>query len=114
MAANPKSEVPPDGTKNPDYPYHVYHAEAHVLSGHLKHPIKQPIDFEGHVVLDKTRREGHITRSTGRNQPRGIDHHTRRVIPVLRKQSSETGCLGQDSLGLGHLVDISDRRTQRF
>ncbi len=33
MAANPKSEVL-DSTENSSYPqYHVYHAEAHVLSG---------------------------------------------------------------------------------
>jgi hypothetical protein len=72
MAANPKSEVL-DSTENSSYPqYHVYHAEAHVLSGDLKHPIKQPIEREGHVILDKTRREGHLTRSTDGNSLEGL------------------------------------------
>jgi hypothetical protein len=43
--------------------YHVYHAEAHVLSGHLKHPIKQPIEHQALVVFEKTRRDGHVARS---------------------------------------------------
>jgi hypothetical protein len=40
--------------------YHVFHAEAHVLSGQLEHPIKQPIEHHGRVLLEKTRREEHI------------------------------------------------------
>ncbi len=40
-------------------PYHLYHAEAHVLSGNLKHPIDQPIEHHAHVVL-KNRRSDHI------------------------------------------------------
>jgi len=53
-------------------PYHVYHAEAHVLSGKLEHPVKQPIEFEGHVVLQDTRREAHLTRSSAANTLEGL------------------------------------------
>lgn len=53
-------------------PYHVYHAEAHVLSGTLKHPVKQPIEFEGHVVLQNTRREAHLSRSTAASTLEGL------------------------------------------
>ena len=60
MAANPKSPVEPlAGLER----YHVYHAEAYVLSGHLKHPIEQPIEHHAHVVLEKTRRDGHLSNS---------------------------------------------------
>ena len=60
MSANPKSPVAPrsDGER-----YHVYHAEAHVLSGNLKHPIDQPIEKQARVVLEKTREAGHISES---------------------------------------------------
>jgi len=69
MAANPRSEVE---TERDLQRYHVYHAEAQILSGHLKHPIQQPIDFGGHVVLSKTRREGHITRSMASSSLEGL------------------------------------------
>jgi len=59
MAANPKSPIPYPGKER----YHVYHAEAHVLSGNLKHPIDQPIEHHARVVLEKTRRDDHIMQS---------------------------------------------------
>jgi hypothetical protein len=40
--------------------WHDYHAEAHVLSGHLQLPVKQPIQQHALVVL-KDRRGGHFT-----------------------------------------------------
>jgi hypothetical protein len=46
----------------PDY-WHDYHAEAHVLSGHLQLPVKQPIQHHALVVL-KDRRGGHFTQSS--------------------------------------------------
>jgi len=52
--------------------YHVYHAEAHVLSGHLEHPINQPIEHYGNVVLEKTRREGLFTESVGETSVEGL------------------------------------------
>jgi hypothetical protein len=42
---------------------HEYHAEAHVLSGHLQRPIEQKIEEHAPVSL-KGRRSGHLTRET--------------------------------------------------
>jgi hypothetical protein len=56
MAANPKSPVLMDGVKTS----HEYHAEAHVLSGHLQLPVRQPIQHHALVVL-KDPRGGHFT-----------------------------------------------------
>ncbi|MBI3476278.1 MAG: hypothetical protein HY010_11135 [Acidobacteria bacterium] len=42
-------------------PSHEYHADAHVLSGHLKRPIEQTIEQHAPVSL-KGRRSGHLTR----------------------------------------------------
>jgi len=58
MAANPKPPVTPLPASEP---YHVYHAEAHVLSGNLKHPIDQAIEHHGRVVLEKSRRDDHLS-----------------------------------------------------
>jgi hypothetical protein len=69
MAAKPISEVTP---KSGPERYHVYHAEAHVLSGDLKHPINQPIEHKARVVLEKTRRDGHITQSVAGNTMEGL------------------------------------------
>ncbi len=52
--------------------YHVYHAGAHVLSGELEHPIKQPIEHFGNVVLEKTRRESLFTESVGETSVEGL------------------------------------------
>ena len=69
MAANPKSPVAPEeGTER----YHVYHAEAHVLSGNLKHPIDQPIEHHARVVLEKTRRDSHIRQSVEETTLEGL------------------------------------------
>src|SRR3981189_1970561 len=40
---------------------HEFHAEAHVLSGHLQRPIEQKIEQHAPVEL-KGRRSGHLTR----------------------------------------------------
>ena len=42
-------------------PSHQYHAEAHVLSGHLKRPIDQKIEKQAPALLND-RRGGHLTR----------------------------------------------------
>jgi hypothetical protein len=52
--------------------YHVFHAGAHILSGDLEHPVKQPIEHYGNVVLDKTRREGLFTESVGETSVEGL------------------------------------------
>jgi len=69
MAANPKS--PAVGRIEPERS-HVYHAEAHLLSGHLEHPINQPIGEQGRVIIEKTRREGHYTESVGETTLEGL------------------------------------------
>jgi hypothetical protein len=68
MAANPKSPVMPrPGLER----YHVYHAEAHVLSGNLKHPVDQPIEHHAHVVL-KNRCSDHITQTVEETSLKGL------------------------------------------
>ena len=42
-------------------PYHDYHADAHILSGHLKRPIEQKIEEVSQLSL-RDRRGGHFTR----------------------------------------------------
>jgi hypothetical protein len=42
---------------------HEYHADAHVLSGHLQRPVEQRIEEHAPVSL-KGRRSGHLTRET--------------------------------------------------
>jgi hypothetical protein len=67
MAANPKPPLA-SGTKR----YHEYHAEAHVLSGGLKHPIEQPIEHQARVVLENTRDDSHITQSVKETTLEGL------------------------------------------
>jgi len=69
MAANPK---PPLDPKSGMERYHEYHAEAHVLSGDLKHPIEQPIQHQGRVVLENTRDDSHITQSVKETTLEGL------------------------------------------
>ncbi len=52
--------------------YHVFHAGAHILSGELEHPIKQPIEHYGNVVIEKTRRESLFTESVGETSVEGL------------------------------------------
>lgn len=63
MAANPEAPMVPSSSVPEQY--HVYHAEAHVLSGSLRHPVNQPIEHKARVVLEKTRRDGHANQSVG-------------------------------------------------
>jgi hypothetical protein len=44
-------------------PSHEFHADAHVLSGHLQRPVEQKIEQHAPVSL-KGRRSGHLTRET--------------------------------------------------
>jgi len=54
--------TPIDSYTKPVEYSHDYHAEAHVLSGHLQLPVKQPIQQHALVVL-KDRRGGHFTQT---------------------------------------------------
>src|SRR6266404_3772915 len=69
MAANPKSPMAPGPVLER---YHVYHAEAHVLSGNLKHPVDQPIEHHGRVVLEKSRRDDHMSESIKEKSLEGL------------------------------------------
>jgi hypothetical protein len=93
MATNP---ISPAQTER----YHVYHAEAHILSGELEHPIQQPLEEYGHVALEHTRRESLITRKVGETNIEGLisfkSGHTR-VVGTQVKQ--KTDILGNDHAG---------------
>src|SRR5258708_1065705 len=62
MATMEQPPVSIDSYGRPGESSHDYHAEAHVLSGHLQLPVKQPIQHHALVVL-KDRRGGHFTQS---------------------------------------------------
>jgi hypothetical protein len=62
MATMEQPPVAIDSYGRPGESSHDYHAEAHVLSGHLQLPVKQPIQQHALVVL-KDRRGGHFTQS---------------------------------------------------
>ena len=68
MAANPK--VMTSGRAQGQY--HVYHADANILSVELEHPIKVARQEYGRVVLEHTRREGLITESVGETNIEGL------------------------------------------
>lgn len=75
--------------------YHVYHAAAHVLSGDLEHPIKQPIEHYGNVVLEKTRREGLFAESVAATSVEGLISfqagHTRVIGSQLKNKKDIFG-----------------------
>lgn len=79
MAANPQSNM---GSGPVLERSHTYHAEAFIFSGHLEHPVKQPIEPYGRVVLE-SRRESLITQSVGETSVEGLisfkSGHTRVV-----------------------------------
>ena len=97
MAANPKSPVGPSPVLER---YHLYHAEAHILSGELEHPIKQDLEKYGHVSLEHTRRESHNTRTVGPTDIEGLisfkSGHTR-VVGTQVKQKIDI--FGNDHAG---------------
>lgn len=69
MSANPKPLV---GSDVDSGQYHVYHADAQVLSGQLERPIQQQIEHYGRVVLENTRRDGIVTQSVGATNVKGL------------------------------------------
>jgi len=52
--------------------YHVYHAEAQVLSGALEHPVQQQLENYGRLAFERTRREGHLTEEVGETTIEGL------------------------------------------
>jgi hypothetical protein len=97
MAANPKSPIASAAGYEH---YHVYHAKAHILSGELEHPIKQPIEKYGRVVLENTRRESLVTQSVGPTNIEGLisfkSGHTRVVGTQIKEKFD---ILGDDHAG---------------
>lgn len=91
MAANPNSA--------PEQ-YHLYHAEAHILSGELHRPIKQPIERYGNIVLQHSRRETHVAQKVGETNIEGLisfkSGHTR-VIGTQIKDKKDI--FGNDHAG---------------
>jgi hypothetical protein len=97
MAASPKLPMQSGSAQER---YHIYHAEAHILSGELEHPIKQPIESYGRVVLEKTRRESLITQSVGETNIEGLISFKRghtRVVGTQVKQKVDM--FGNDHAG---------------
>ena len=98
MAANPKSLVDADSRS----PYtHFYHAEAHVFSSKLDHPIRQPLESYGRVVLEKSRRQSHIAQKIGETSIEGlisfgISGHTRVIGAQIK---NKTDAFGNDHAG---------------
>jgi len=66
MAADPVSL-----DAEPQEHYHVYHAEAEVLSGELKHPIHQRIEKYARIEMI-TRRDDHFTQTVGETTLEGL------------------------------------------
>lgn len=71
---------------NTQAPSHDYHAEAHVLSGHLTRPIEQKIEQHAPVALHD-RRGGHFTRFTETVSIEGLVTFTRGKTRVSGSRS---------------------------
>jgi hypothetical protein len=96
MAANPRSPIETGRVLERS---HTYHAEAYILSGHLEHPIKQPIESYGRVLLE-TRRETLLTQSVGKTSVEGLisfeSGHTRVIGSQVKHK---TDIFGHDHAG---------------
>src|SRR5580704_12589503 len=97
MAASMNLPMMPGPSREP---YHAYHAEAYILKGEIKQPIKQPIEEYGRVVLENTRRESLITQSVGETNIEGLisfkSGHTRVIGSQVK---SKTDIFGNDHAG---------------
>jgi hypothetical protein len=101
MAASPNVPIMSGAAQ---LPYHEYHAEAYILKGELKHPIKQPIEPYGHVILE-SRRESLITQSVGETDIEGLISFKRghtRVAGTHVQQKSDI--YGKDHAGWATLA----------
>jgi len=96
MAANP---IPMESGQAMER-YHYYHAEADLLTGQIEHPILQPIEDIGRVVLENTRREGLVTQSVGPTSLEGLISFRSGRTRVLGNHAREkTDLLGNDHSG---------------
>lgn len=97
MAATPKLPLVSGSVRER---YHIYHAEAHILSGEIKHPIERPLGSFGRVVLEHTRRESLITQSVSETNIEGLISFERghtRVSGTQVKQKKDA--FGNDHAG---------------
>ena len=76
-------------------PTHQYHAEAHVLSGHLKRPVEQKVEQHAPVSL-KSLRGGHLTRFTQDVSVEGL----------ISYKTGHTRVSGSRSLNLSNAVAV--------
>lgn len=70
-------------------PSHDYHAEAHLLSGHLQRPIEQKIERQATVTLND-RRGGHLTRYSNDFSVEGLISFTKGETRVSGARSLKT------------------------
>jgi len=86
MAANPNSA--PES-------FHLYHGEAHILSGELHRPIKHKIERYGNIVLQHSRRETHLTERVGETSIEGLisfkSGHTRVIGSQIKAKKDIFG-----------------------
>lgn len=78
------TEVP--DTVDRETPSHDYHAEAHVLSGHIKRPIDQKIEHQAQINLHD-RRGGHFTRFSETVSIEGLISYTKGKTRVSGSRS---------------------------
>ena len=72
----------------PETSWHEFHAEAHVLSGHLQRPVEQKIERHAPVAL-KDRKGGHLTRFTEDVNIEGLVSFKRGRTRVSGSQSAK-------------------------
>jgi hypothetical protein len=74
---------------------HLYHAEAHLFGGQIEHPIKQPIERYGRVVLENSRRETHLAEEVKETSIEGLisfkSGHTRVIGTQVREKTDIFG-----------------------
>jgi len=73
----------------PQTPWHDYHAEAHVLSGHLQRPIEQKIEQQSPVVL-RDHRGGHLVRFSEEISIEGLISFSKGKTRVSGSRSMKT------------------------
>ena len=87
-------------------PSHEYHAEAHVLSGHLQRPIEQKIERQAPVTLND-RRGGHLTRYAEDVSIEGL-------ISFTKGHTRVSGARSLKNNGWVTLSNVGPGRLERF
>lgn len=97
VAEPPAAPKVPPMTKPNEEHYHIFHADAHVLSGELRRPIEQKIEQQVPVHI-KDRRGGHVTRVSEDFTVEGFISYKRGLTRVSGSRSSKPRP-GQTELG---------------